>query len=107
MNETIVSMHFRLQPGRNVQDWLKANEQVNGWAQRQPGFHYRSLSETGDGEWIIISYWGSAQAAEAADKRFAPEMGGVVFPFVDMNSFRVTRSTARLLQPGEPAGVQA
>lgn len=102
MRDAIVNMHFRLQSGRSKEDWLKANEQVNAWIRQQPGFRYRSLSETDDGEWIVIVYWTSAEAAEVADKGFAREMGNLIFPFVDMDSFTINHSSAHVMLQGGP-----
>lgn len=107
MSDTIVTMHFRLRPGHNKEDWLRANEKVSGWVLRQPGFKFRSLSETGDGEWIIIGYWASPQAVDAAEASFSREMDDEMLPFVDMGSFSLTRSTAHQLLRGEPAVQQA
>ena len=101
MSDTIVNMRFRLQPGRSRKDWLRANEQVNTWIGRQPGFRYRSLSETADGEWIVIVYWISAEAAEVADRGFVQDMGNLIFPFVDMDSFSVSHSLAHVMLQGE------
>lgn len=107
MSDTIVTMRFRLRPGHDREGWLKANESVSGWVRRQPGFQFRSLSETGDGEWIIIGYWASAQALDAAEASFAREMDDEMLPFVDMDSFELTRSTAHVMLPGEAAAQQA
>jgi quinol monooxygenase YgiN len=103
MSHTIVSMRFRLQPGHSKEEWLKANAQVNDRVRQQPGFRYRSLSETGDGEWLVIGCWTSAEAAEAANPGFARQIDGALSPFIDMASFNLTRSTARLMLRREPA----
>ncbi|HKB59234.1 MAG TPA: antibiotic biosynthesis monooxygenase [Gallionellaceae bacterium] len=107
MSDTIITMRFRLQPGRSKEDWLKANERASGWVRRQPGFQFRSLSETGDGEWIIIAYWASPEAIDAAEERFAREMGDELLPFVEMDSFRLDRSAACQMLKGLAEGQAA
>jgi hypothetical protein len=50
MSDTIELVRFRLKQDKTTADWLKANEKINDWIKVQPGFRFRSLSETADGE---------------------------------------------------------
>ncbi len=100
MSDTITLVRLRLQEGKTSAEWLKANEKINEWVTRQPGFRFRSLSETEDAEWIIMSYWDSLDAAIAADKRFGAEMMGMCNPLIVNESIVVSRSKAHLMQRG-------
>lgn len=100
MSDTIELVRFRLQPGKTSADWLKANEKINDWIMRQPGFHFRSLSETDDGEWMDLVYWESLEAAEAAGQKFGAEMMPLCAPLVAPDSVVIGRSKAHLMQRG-------
>lgn len=100
MSDTIELMHFRLKQGVTSTDWLKANEKINDWVARQPGFRFRSVSETGDGEWIDMVYWESMDAAKVASEQFGPELKAACEQFIDMSSFSMSRSQAHVMQRG-------
>lgn len=100
MNDTIELVRFRLQEGKTAQDWLKLNETINEWMQRQPGFRFRSVSETGDGEWWDLVYWENLAAAETAGEKFSAEMLPACLPLVEQGSVVITRSTAHMMQQG-------
>lgn len=100
MSDTIELVRFRLQQGKTVADWLKANEKINEWTKAQPGFRFRSLSETDDGEWIDMIYWGSLEAATAAGERFSAEMMRVCEPLIAHDSVVISRSKAHVMQRG-------
>ena len=70
MSDTIELVRFRLQAGKTAAEWLKANEKINEWVKAQPGFRFRSLSETDDGEWIDMVYWESLEASRKAGEKF-------------------------------------
>jgi hypothetical protein len=100
MSDTIELVRFRLQPGKTSADWLKANEKINEWVKAQPGFRFRSLSETEDGEWIDMVYWESLEAAKKAGEKFCDEMGAACEPLVAPGSVVVSHSRAHVMQRG-------
>lgn len=100
MSETIELIRFRLQPGKTSADWLAANEAINVWAKRQPGFRFRSLSETEDGEWIDMIYWENLAASQAAGESFRAEMMGVCEPVIAHDSVKVSYSRVHVMQRG-------
>ncbi len=100
MQDTIVTMQFKLQQGKTVDAWLKANERVNAWIKQQPEFRFRSLSETADGQWILAVYWGTKEAAKAAEEKFRHEMEGLLMPFIDPHTFSSSLSQARVMLQG-------
>jgi antibiotic biosynthesis monooxygenase (ABM) superfamily enzyme len=100
MSDTITLVRLRLQEGKTSAEWLRVNEKINEWVTRQPGFRFRSLSETEDAEWIIMSSWDSLDAAIAADKSFGEEMMGMCKPLIANESIVVSRSKAHLMQRG-------
>lgn len=100
MSDTIELVRFRLQQGKTSADWLKANEKINAFMKAQPGFRFRSLSETDDGEWLDLVYWESPEAAEAAGKRFEAEMMSTCAPLIAHDSVVISRSKAHVMQQG-------
>jgi hypothetical protein len=100
MSDTITLVRLRLQEGKTSAQWLKVNDKINQWVMRQPGFRFRSLSETDEGEWIIMSYWDSQDADTAADKCFGAEMMHMCKPLIVSESIVVSRSKAHLMQQG-------
>lgn len=100
MSDTIELVRFRLQQGKTSADWLNANEKINEWIKVQPGFRFRSLSETEDGEWIDMVYWENLAAAKAAGAKFHDEVGAACEPLVDSGSVVVSHSKAHVMQRG-------
>jgi hypothetical protein len=100
MSDTIELVRFRLQQGKTSADWLKANEKINEFMQAQPGFRFRSVSETDDGEWLDLVYWESLEAANAASARFETEMLSICAPLVAHDSVTISRSKMHVMQEG-------
>jgi hypothetical protein len=100
MSDTIELVRFRLKQDKTAAEWLKANEKINDWVKVQPGFRFRSLSETDDGEWIDMVYWESLEAAKASGAKFGDEIGSSCEPLVDMTSVIVSHSKAHVMQRG-------
>ncbi len=98
MSDTIELVRFCLSEGKTAPDWLKANEKINDWIKQQPGFRFRSLSETEDGEWIDMVYWESLEASKAAGEKFGPELGATCEEVIDMTSVVVSHSKAHVMQ---------
>lgn len=99
MSDTIELVRFRLQQGKTAADWLQANEKINEFMKAQPGFRFRSLSETDDGEWWDLVYWENLAAAEAAGQKFGAEMLPFCASLIAPSSVTITRSRAHLMQP--------
>ena len=100
MSDTINLVRLRLKQDKTAAEWLKVNEKINEWARKQPGFRFRSLSETDEGEWIIMSYWESLEAANASEKSFGAEMMGLCEPLISPGSVTMSQSKAHLMQRG-------
>lgn len=100
MSDTIELVRFRLSEGKTAAEWLKENEKLNTWVAQQPGFRFRSVSETDDGEWIDMVYWESLEAAKAAGEKFGAEMGATCEQMIDMASVVVSHSKAHVMQRG-------
>ncbi len=94
------NMQCRLRHGKTPADWLKVNEEIAAWSRQQPGFRFRSLSETEDGKWMLDVYWDSRAAAEAAEEKFRLEMLGAAMPFIDPTSFTFGYSQAHQVLQG-------
>ncbi|WP_297107916.1 hypothetical protein [uncultured Devosia sp.] len=87
---------FRL-ADNDATSFLAANEAVNAWAQSQPGFVSRTLTEAEDGEWTDMVIWSGEAEAKAA----AAEMNRVMGQFpammmIDPASIVMRHSTIRL-----------
>ncbi len=100
MSDTIELVRFRLQPGNTAADWLKINEKINDWMKVQPGFQFRSVSETEDGEWLDLVYWANMEAAVTAGGKFLRDLGDVIMPLVAPGSVVISRSKAHVMQQG-------
>ncbi len=96
MPDTIVIKQFRLRKDKPKTEWLKADEQTDAWIKRQPGFVFRSLSETEEGEWFAVEYWSSIEAVKAAEENFREKLEGLIVPFIEMNSFTARHSKAQV-----------
>lgn len=100
MSDTIELVRFRLKQDKTAADWLKANEKINNWIKQQPGFRFRSLSETDDGEWIDMVYWENLEAARAAGVKFGDEVAPSCEPLIEIGSVVVSHSRAHVMQRG-------
>lgn len=103
MSDTITLVRLRLQKEKTLAEWLAVNEKINEWVQRQPGFRFRSLSETKDGEWLIMTYWESLEAAAAAEQSFGAEMLEICAPLIAHDSIAMSLSRAHMMQRGNEA----
>ncbi|HEX5338357.1 MAG TPA: hypothetical protein VFW53_07965 [Gallionella sp.] len=100
MSDTIELVRFRLKQDKTAADWLKANEKIDEFMKAQPGFRFRSVSETADGEWWDLVYWENLAAAEAAGQKFGAEMMPVCAPLIAEGSVSIARSQAHVMQKG-------
>lgn len=85
---------------KTAADWLKVDAKLNDWTKQHPGFRFRSLSESQDGEWIDMVYWESLEAAQASGARFRQEMGAIVQPLIAPESLVISLSTVHVMQEG-------
>ncbi|MEU6206673.1 hypothetical protein ABZ814_24170 [Micromonospora musae] len=60
MSEALEITTFRLVPGLSVADFVAANEDIDAYLRRRPGFRWRRISEAEDGTIIDIVAWDSA-----------------------------------------------
>ncbi|MDD5036768.1 MAG: hypothetical protein PHE55_18725 [Methylococcaceae bacterium] len=97
MSDTIQLVSFRLQQDKTAADWLKANEKIDAWIITQPGFRFRSVSETEGGEWLAITYWESPEAAGAASSHFGEELGSICQPLIADGSVSISHSKAHTM----------
>ena len=100
MSDTIELVRFRLQQGKTSADWLKANEKINEFMEAQPGFRFRSLSETDDGEWLDLVYWENLETTKTTNKKFKIKMIPICAPLIAHNSVTISRSKAHVMQRG-------
>lgn len=81
MDVTIVEqVVFRLRPGTRSATFVEANDAVDLWLAKQPGFRGRQLSVAGDGTYVDIVWWTDRDSAEAAAAAFpgVPEAGAMM-----------------------------
>lgn len=74
MSATLELVTFRLAQG-TVAGFVAANDTVNQWLKRQPGFLSRHLAEKEDGSFVDLVLWDSAEAARDASKNMIGEIG--------------------------------
>lgn len=75
MNPIVMEMvTFKLKTNTTPMQCVTASETVNAWAQAQPGFISRALSQGGDGMWFDVVYWQSAADAQAASQQFMVDL---------------------------------
>lgn len=98
MPDTIVIKQFRLRKDKPKAEWLKADEQTDAWIKRQPGFLFRCLSETAEGEWFAVEYWSSIEAVKAAEENYREKLEGLIVPFIEMSSFTARPSKAQVIR---------
>jgi hypothetical protein len=76
---TIEQVVYRLRTGAQRSEFIAANDPVDEFLARQPGFAGRQLAEGSDGTWVDIVWWADRSSAEAASAAFAsaPEAAAV------------------------------
>jgi hypothetical protein len=60
MGEALEMTTFRLVPGLTGADFVAANEDINDYLRRQPGFRWRRIVQDDDGTVTDIVAWDSA-----------------------------------------------
>lgn len=67
----IETMTFRLHDDIDLVAFIAADECVQqDFSYQQPGIERRSLSRADDGTWLVLTHWGSLDAAVAATDAF-------------------------------------
>jgi hypothetical protein len=76
MTETLEVTALRPAPGLSSADFVAANEDVNAYLRRQPGFLWRRIAETSDGTIIDIVAYDTPAHARSGAAGITGEMGG-------------------------------
>lgn len=74
MSETLEVTTLRPAPGLTSADFVAANDDINLYLQRQPGFLWRRIVETGDGRIVDIVAYDSHEHARAGAAGITGEM---------------------------------
>lgn len=75
MTEALEITTFKLAAGRTGADFVGANEDINAYLRRQPGFRWRRITEGDDGTIMDIVAWDTTAHAEASSRGIMTEMG--------------------------------
>lgn len=75
MIKTVEAVTYKLVVGTVPSAFVAANEKVNAWMQKQPGFLKRELAQLEDDSWLDVAHWKSATEAKQAGERFMAELG--------------------------------
>jgi heme-degrading monooxygenase HmoA len=89
----IENLTFRLAAGTDESAFLDADRKVQtDFIPNLPGFVRRTTARGDGGEWLVVTLWGSAEAADAATDQAvtAPEPSAFM-ALVDPASVTVTR----------------
>ncbi len=70
---TLELVTFTLNDGVSDMDFEHANEALNEWVKKQPGFEYRALAKNENGIWTDTVFWADLEQAKAAQKAFGDE----------------------------------
>jgi heme-degrading monooxygenase HmoA len=74
MTEALEVTTFRLAGSRTAEDFVAANDDINAYLKRQPGFRWRRITRHDDGTVIDIVAWDSIADAEAGANGIVTEM---------------------------------
>lgn len=74
MTEVLEMTTFRLVPGLTGADFIDANDDINDYLRRQPGFRWRRITEDHDGTITDIVAWDSATDARRSAAGIMTEM---------------------------------
>lgn len=109
MPEVLEVTRLRPADGLTPADFLAANDDINGYLRRQPGFLWRRIVETHDGEVIdIVAYDGPANARAGAagitgEMAGSPVHGTIDHGTVDWQMTTVLQLVEAVEGPGLPA----
>ncbi|MEW2146600.1 hypothetical protein AB0869_27685 [Micromonospora vinacea] len=74
MSEALEMTTFRLVPGLTGADFVNANEDINDYLRRQPGFRWRRMVQDDDGTITDIVAWDSAADGRRSASGIMTEM---------------------------------
>ncbi|MEV1070708.1 hypothetical protein [Micromonospora parva] len=74
MSEALEMTTFRLVPGLTGADFVNANEDINDYLRRQPGFRWRRIVQDDDGTITDIVAWDSAADGRRSASGIMTEM---------------------------------
>ncbi|MHA4946078.1 hypothetical protein ACX27O_02065 [Micromonospora sp. SD19] len=74
MSEALEMTTFRLVPGLTGADFVNANEDINDYLRRQPGFRWRRIVQDDDGTVTDIVAWNSAADGRRSASGIMTEM---------------------------------
>lgn len=72
--EAVETTTFRLARGVTMEQFIKANADIDAWLRRQPGFIWRRICQHGDGRVIDVLLWASVHDGESAAAGVVTEM---------------------------------
>lgn len=74
MSEALEMTTFRLAPGLTGAEFIKANDDINNYLRRQPGFRWRRITEDDDGTITDIVAWDSVTDGRRSASGIMTEM---------------------------------
>jgi hypothetical protein len=91
----IETMTFRLRPGADEDVFLAVDKRLQSeFAYQQPGLVRRTTARGGDGAWIVIDLWYTADDADAMSARWDTDALAKEFmSHVDADTVEVRRYT--------------
>jgi hypothetical protein len=76
LSEALEMTSFKLIKGLKLEDFVAANEDIDLWLQRQPGFQWRRIGMRSDGYVVDALLWASARDAHRCASGIVTEMAG-------------------------------
>jgi hypothetical protein len=73
-NEALEITTFRLAAGLTARDFVRANDDIDAYLRRQPGFRWRRIAADDDGTIIDVVAWESRADAEHSAAGIVTEM---------------------------------
>lgn len=90
MTAVVELVTFKLAEGVSEAQVAATYEGVNSVLLAQPGFHYRSQSHDGKGQWYDVIYWENMDRAKAGSAAFIDSAAGqALCALIDENSCTV------------------
>ena len=78
---------FKLTKGKNYEDFIAANQDVDEWLKRQPGFQSRYITQRRDGTIIDLLIWDTeAQGSEAMGRLMSELADSPVHDVIDQET---------------------
>lgn len=105
MDTTVIKTYkFSLKPSVTDADFLDVNTKIQTFLSSLPGFQYRSVAKTKEGQWIDINYWENEAALEKVEQAFeAEETAKLFIDMVDLASMEATQASVLLSSSTEAA----